>query len=364
MRNTAAVLERNGIPFRVLDIDPGGNRTGHDLSLGKHFIEAGRPLPHPVNLFVMNPPGLESLFRDLPGVVETRNRMNVCIPFWELLRLPLSWKPVLDTMDLVLAPSRFVLEAMDAAGVAAPRLHYPQWMPLPEAVPDRERWGMPAGRTVFLFSFDISSGIQKKNPLGAMEAFRQAFPDGHAELWLKVNNRDLSTEAGQVVDRLKAVAARVPGVRVIDRTLAYRDVLSLYASADVFFSLHRGEGLGLGMMECMALGKPVIATGWSGNMDFMDAENSCLVPFDLVPVGEGTQYQAVSQGLEQQWAEPSVEAAARWMAKLDASPELRGKIGAEAKASICRHLDQAGQGNVFREVRSLVKSRPGGIAIA
>jgi glycosyltransferase involved in cell wall biosynthesis len=350
-RNTVAILERKGIPFSVLDIDPGGNRTGHDHSAAGHYHRIGEPLPHPVNLFHLNPPEIEALFRDLPGLVRTEGRMNVSVLFWELARLPLSWRPMLEAMDLVLVPSRFVQATFGEAVHTTPCLYYRQGLEMPRAVPDRGKWGFPEGRTVFLFSFDISSGIQRKHPLAAMEAFRTAFPDGGACLVLKVNNPDLSPEAGRMVDRIREAAEGIRGVRVVDRSMSYADVLSLYASADVLVSLHRGEGLGLSLMEFMALGKPVIATAWSGNMDFMDDANSCPIPYRLVPLEMGTQYHAISRGVDQVWAEPSVEEAARWMRMLDASPDLRREIGEKARESILRFRGEAERGRVFDRIR-------------
>jgi glycosyltransferase involved in cell wall biosynthesis len=358
LRNTASLLEAMGRPFCVLDIDPGGNRTGHDFSARAHFVAAGSPLPHPINLFHLNPPGIDGLQRDLPGLVEMRSRFNVAVSYWELPKLPPDWRPTLDAMDMVLAPSRFVLDAMRDAGVSAPCRYYRQTLDLPKAVPDRARWNLPPERTAFLFAFDISSGLQRKNPLAVLEAFRRAFPDGRALLVVKINNPDLNADARTVVDRFKAAAAVLPNVMVLDRSMPYEEVASLHASTDVYVSLHRGEGLGLGMMESMALGKPVIATGWSGNMDFMDESNSCLVPFALVPLDPGTQYHAVSKGVAQVWAEPSVDAATRWMSRLDASPELRESIGARAKASIHAFLEQASRGEIFREIETAYAASP------
>jgi glycosyltransferase involved in cell wall biosynthesis len=359
LRNTAFLLERLGYPFCVLDLDPGGNRTGHDLSARAHFIEAGKQLPHPVNLFHMNPPGIQSLFRDLAGLVDVRAKRNVCVPYWELPRLPPSWKPVLDGMDAVMAPSHFVRKAIAEAGVSSPCVYYRQTLALPQARPDRARWGLPEGRTVFLFSFDVSSGMQRKNPLATLEAFRTAFPDRRALMIVKINNPDLNEDARRVVDRFKAVASESGDIRVIDRSMPYGDVASLFASIDVYVSLHRSEGLGLGMMECMSLGKPVIATDWSGNVDFLDETNACPIPYSLVPLDPGTQYFAVSEGMEQYWAEPSIEAAARWMVRLDASPELRASIGAKAKLSVTSYLEEAWRGRAFAEVEMLCKDRSG-----
>lgn len=353
LRNTAALLEGAGFDFDVLDIDPGGNRTGHDLSLAGRFRKAGEPARFPVNLFHLDPPNLVKLLRDLPDAVPTAGRMNVSVVFWELERLPLAWRPVLETLDLILAPSRFVGAMLDEAVRSTPWIHYPQGFPVPAARPDRLRWGFPEGETVFLFSFDIASGFERKHPLAAVKAFLSAFPRGGARLVLKVNNRGLDAQATLVAEKLREAVSRFPGVAVVDRVLPFADLLSLYASADVLVSPHRGEGLGLSLMEGMALGKPVIATAWSGNMDFMDEDNACLVPYTLVPPEPGSHYHALSEGLAQRWAEPSVEAIAGWMARLAESPELRARIGARARESILAFMAEARRGRAFAEVRSI-----------
>jgi hypothetical protein len=74
---------------------------------------------------------------------------------------------------------------------------------------------------------------------------------------------------------------------VLDRVLSNADVFGLQRVCDAYVSLHRSEGLGLGMAECMAQGKPVIATAYSGNLEFMTESNSCLVDYALVPVRPG-----------------------------------------------------------------------------
>ena len=359
LRNTAALLDRLGVAFAVVDIDPGGGRTGREYPPKARFVRQGEPLPYPVNLFHLNPPAIESLLRDLPGLVACEGKLNVCACYWELSRLPADWPAVLDRMDMALAPSRFIQAAMEHAGVRAPIRYYRQSLELPRAAPERKRWGLPEGKTVFLFAFDLSSGIQRKNPLAVIQAFARAFPDGGAFLLLKVNNADLHPDARIVADRLKAVAEKLPNARLLDQSMPYAEVASLCASVDVYVSLHRGEGLGLGMLEAMALGKPVIATAWSGNMDFMDDGNACLVPCEMVPLDPGTQYFQISKGVPQVWAEPSIAAAAAWMARLDGSPALREEIGTRARASVSAYLAEAERGPVFAEIEALWRVRSG-----
>jgi glycosyltransferase involved in cell wall biosynthesis len=98
-------------------------------------------------------------------------------------------------------------------------------------------------------------------------------------------------------------------------------------------SLHRGEGFGLVLAEAMLLGKPVVATGWSGNTDFMDATNAALVGYRLVPARDD---RLVYRGL---WAEPDVEEAALLLRKLADDADLRRDLGRRARASALSRLD-------------------------
>src|SRR6202011_739764 len=118
-------------------------------------------------------------------------------------------------------------------------------------------------------------------------AFQSAFSsDDSAHLVIKVNNAQAAGARSSLLAQLRDQVANLGNrVTLVENVLAYDEVLQLYASCDVFVGLHRAEGLGLGLMEAMALGKPVIATGWSGNMTFMNQVNSCLVGFLLNQIG-------------------------------------------------------------------------------
>jgi glycosyltransferase involved in cell wall biosynthesis len=210
------------------------------------------------------------------------------------------------------------------------------------AGPDRRRFGFADDETVFVAAFEMASDMNRKNPLGIIEAFRRAFPAGHpARLVIKVNNgRDSIPHLHALVEAAK----RDPRILVFDKMLAYRDVLSLYASADALVSLHRAEGFGLCMAEAMSLGVPVIATGWSGNMDFMCERNACLVRYTLEPVRATNQkaYTEAYTGPGALWADPDLDDAARWMRVLADDPEHRLAIGKRAAADMAAR--QAGLG--------------------
>jgi glycosyltransferase involved in cell wall biosynthesis len=213
-------------------------------------------------------------------------------------------------------------------------------------------------------SFDMASDINRKNPMGAVEAFQHAFPsDDQVSLMIKVHNTHLDDSYPEHVDRLGEIASADRRILVMDEALSYADVLSLYNSCDVYVSLHRAEGLGLCLLEAMSLGKPVIATAWSGNMEFMTGDNSCLVRCSFVPVCGSTQaaYRQENIPPESRWAEPDVEQAARWMRRLAQDPELRRSIGTRAAADVGQRQSELGPDALLSAVRAYctLNPRPG-----
>jgi glycosyltransferase involved in cell wall biosynthesis len=127
-------------------------------------------------------------------------------------------------------------------------------------------------------------------------------------------------------------------------------VLGLYDSCDVIVSLHRSEGLGLSLLEGMSLGKPVVGTAWSGNMDFMGAEDSALVPYTLVDmaVPAWSPYHRRSLGVPARWAEPDVAAAAEWMRRLAGDRALRSQLGDAARKRVDATRIAFGRGEVVK----------------
>ncbi len=218
---------------------------------------------------------------------------------------------------------------------------------------NREAFELPANGTLFFTGFDPGSDPERKNPFGAVRAFWRAFGGSRdAYLVVKVNNAVRNGVRHPVADQLKALCRGHGNILVIDRVMSYADALSLLASCDVYVSLHRAEGLGLGLMEAMCLGKPVIATAWSGNMSFMDHANSCLVGYRLIPVNSTLPAYRQFNG-KTQWAEPSEERAAAWMRELARDPELRIRIGLNAKRSVSAYDAAARAGHFLDELEAI-----------
>ncbi|MEI7813713.1 MAG: glycosyltransferase family 4 protein [Coriobacteriia bacterium] len=356
-RNTLFALSQSGEPFEVIDIDPGAGRGGHDTTYAEHIGSPERA-EYGINFFQLNPSEVAYMAQDSPPWLSLADRLNACVPFWELPRLPVkwSWIELLEAVDVVLAPSRFIADAVHTSAPAATVWHYPQAVFLPDGIAaDRARFELPESSVLFYLSLDVTSDLSRKNPFAALEAFEQAFPAGgespDVRLVVKLNNSGTFTWAGESAKRIRDLLADNPRITVIDRAMSYAEVLTLNASCDAYVSLHRAEGLGLNLLEAMSLGKPVIGTAWSGNMDFMTAENSCLVSFDLIPVvSDNSAYQPEAIGPGQSWADPNVAEAAAWMRRLAEDPELRFRIGAKAAADMASLRERFLQGEVFERL--------------
>jgi len=335
-RNTMRMLQANQVPVAPIDVHPGGG--GSDDTLTELIAENAGRAPYGISLFHLNPDRLRYLISPFSHAVDFEGRANACVPFWEAPRLPRAWLATLSAMDVILAPTLFVRDAVLADFPDANVLHYPQTVFLPDGVAaNRQRFGLPTDKVVFVASFALASDIERKNPWAIIEAFKRAFgARDEAVLALKVNNPD-ATGHGAGMQRLRAIAAETPGVMLLEDSMTYAAVLSFYASCDVLVSLHRSEGLGLNMLEAMSLGVPVLATGWSGNMDFTTDECAALVKYSLVDIDvpRSSPYHVKNMGLVTQWAEPDVDDAAQWMRRLAEDSALRARLG-EAGLRVAR----------------------------
>lgn len=255
---------------------------------------------------------------------------RIAVWYWELEELPAEWADQLGWADEVWAPTRFIADCFRKY-VSAPVVSMLPGVELPAFTPrPRSHFGLPDDRLTFLFSFDMASVMERKNPLGLIRAFRRAFrPDDKARLAVKVSRGEMDPDS---LARLRAAAG--DGVTVIDEVMTREDALALLDCADCYASLHRSEGLGLGMAESMLLGKPVIATGYSGNLDVMTPEVAHLVEYRRVPIVE--DLSPYPRGCH--WAEPSAEHAADLMRRVYDRPDDARALGARAKAHAERVL--------------------------
>jgi glycosyltransferase involved in cell wall biosynthesis len=339
------------IGYEVLEIDagellPGG---GHRRGTLSSDLADGRRL-HRVNIVHINP-DLLFTFRNRTGAGFFRDRYTIGIWAWETPVFPDRWHDRFSLVDEVWTGGSYMARGISVAS-PVPVLVVPHAVKACGS-PDRERFGLDPGEFIFLYSFDFNSTYTRKNPLAALEAFRKAFsPDDPARLVMK------SLHGSENPAHMKALETAAEGLRVtfMDRSMSSGDNSDLTASCDVFVSLHRAEGFGLGIAEAMALGKPVIATGYSGNMDFMNVGNSLPVRFRLEELREtDPPYEKGSL-----WATPDTEDAAGKMRLLFSDRELALRLGNSAGEHMARFFSPEAVGGILdRRLRGIIPERGG-----
>lgn len=283
-----------------------------------------------VNLVCMNPHHWPSA-SDEVGPDFFAGRWTVGLWFWEVDAPPDGLPQATELVDEIWVASEYVRDVL-APWVDVPITVLPIPVPGPVGEPalDRSALGVPDDRFLFLFTFDFLSTMERKNPLGLIAAYRDAFePHDGAVLLLKSINGDLRPRE---LDLVRSAAAGRDDIVVLDEYLPTRAHRSLTSICDAYVSLHRAEGFGLTMAEAMAAGKPVIATRFSGNLQFMDDATAYLVDARTTLVGE----DASPYPPNARWAEPDLEHATALMREVFENREeatARGRRAAEKIAA-------------------------------
>lgn len=263
------------------------------------------------------------------GRERIRGRRIIGYWAWELPRLPKVWQPGLRFVHEIWVPSTFTRDAV-AAATDLPVHVVPHPLPtMPVTRGMRAKLGLPEDALVVLNVFHLGSAFSRKNPLAAIDAFRMAFGDAPDRiLAIKVIDNGSAHGARRAID---AAVAGAGNIRLIEGMLPEADMAGLMQASDIVISLHRSEGFGLVPAQAMALGRPVVATGWSGNRDFMNEANSALVRYSLTPVRDP---DGAFDAADQCWADADVAHAADWLRRLADDEDLRHRLGAAAATHV------------------------------
>ncbi|MEI6463101.1 MAG: glycosyltransferase family 4 protein [Verrucomicrobiota bacterium] len=316
------------------------NRLG-DQTYAERLQEAN---PHDINVVHLDPPAARDLDHH-HGPAFRAGKYNIGYFAWELPEFPDAWMPSFDYFDEIWCPSDFTSAAIrEKAPVPVLTMPHAIAFPAPTETASalRARLGLPADRFLFLTLFDLNSYAERKNPGAVVAAFRASgLAERGAALVLKVQN-----VTGNEADfgMLQASVHDLPGTVLLTNTLSRADLYALEAACDAFVSLHRSEGFGLAVAECMYLGKPVISTNWSATAEFVNADNGCPVRARLVTLERN--HGPYAKGST--WADPDPLHAAEYMQALFADRSLRARLGAAACATIKSDFSPAAIGARYR----------------
>lgn len=313
-RLTAAAL-------RELGFDP----IEHDIraALEDGRVEKGALSPERrggVWISHCNPEHIAPVLRHIDPA-DWQGRYRIGYWAWELPRAPRAWLWMSRFFHEVWAASEFVAQSLAGAETLVRVMPYPvRLAPIGTRKP---------GPLSILTMADLRSALARKNPLGAIEAFRRAMPAPQPErVRLRVKLNGLSFDENALA-QVRAATDR-PDIELIERVLSDAEMEDLLSSADLLVSLHRAEGFGLPIAEAMARGVPALATGWSGNVDFMGGLDALNVRYSMIPVDDPSGVYLHKQ----QWADPDLDDAAQKLRRLIDDDALRARLGAEARQRI------------------------------
>jgi glycosyltransferase involved in cell wall biosynthesis len=340
-----AALETAGVPVRTEAVDPGLPHPKRTT-----FADRRPAVEYPFNLVCANAPELPGLARKL-GSQYFEDKLTIGVWAWEASAIPDGWDDAFALVDEIWTYSDYVTSALSAAS-PVPVVTLPQ----PVLTPQASAGPLPlelGDAFTFLFTFDFFSTSRRKNPLGLVEAFTRAFePTDGARLVIKTFNGDAKPES---LAQLERAAAARDDIEVIDRFLPVAEKDALLARADAYVSLHRAEGFGLSLAEAMLLGKPAIATGYSGNLQFMTPANSWLVGYELTPVGEGVEIYPP----DALWAEPDLDHAAALMREVRAGGEEVARRAERGRRDVATAFSPESTGAAMRaRLERLAATRP------
>ena len=330
-RLAGEALQRTSLSTNLVDF---GLDNPTPSGFGSRAVTS-EPVSARVNLLHLNADAVPLAYAYLPDVFT--GSYNIGFFYWELSTPAVPFELALRMLDEVWVASEYGVSVFQPfSDIPVTNVGTPF-----QAVPDiprararallRERLGIDDETFVFLTTFDSYSWPTRKNPLGALAAFQQAFGEGDdAMLILKTHNaRNVGHDSQRSeLERLFAAAERDPRVVILDETMQYEDLLRLKKGSDAYVSLHRSEGFGYGPIEAMALGVPVVCTAYSGNMDYCSQDTAWLVSYELIDVSE-REYIFVRPG--HKWAEPSVADAATQMRRCYEEEALRQRIAGTAR---------------------------------
>jgi glycosyltransferase involved in cell wall biosynthesis len=326
-RRMGVALRAGGLATEFVSVSAptsrGQHRLRHEVQRALHFRDS---------LYCVNADQFERVVATAEGR-SARNGRRIGLWFWEVDQFPAEWQGAFAHLDEVWCSSLFTTDVIAAASpVPVHTVPLPVWAPSAPTPFRRQHLGLPSDRFVFLFVYDFNSVMARKNPLDLVDAYTRAFgPHDGASLVLKsINGSTRPVE----LDRLQQAVAGRPDIVVNDGYLDAHRLQALIELSDCFVSLHRCEGFGLNLAAAMAAGKPVIATGYSGNLTFMDATSAFLVPFELVPVGAGHEpYPA-----DAHWAQPDLDAAAGLLRLVFDQPDVRQSIATRGRDLVLDRL--------------------------
>ena len=327
-RLIATLLENISIPYTICEYCADNQVGRNDQQFAGKITNEKR---YGINLLHLNPYELRMAYIDM-GNELLDDRYNIGFWLYELEKLPSGWTEAIDLVQEIWTPSEYTSNLFrKLTDKPVYTMPYSVSAPIDEKM-NRHYFGLPDDKFLCLVMYDTNSTAARKNPQGAIRAYKKAFPIEQEGVGLVIKVNHLKSEDEEIINK---ELIGYHNIYFISKTLDKIEVNSLIRDVDVFVSLHRAEGFGLVMAEAMLNGTACVATNYSSNTEFMDRDCACMVDYELVDLtGNTGQYPKGSK-----WAEASVEDAAKYILKLYEDPFFYNRIVTNGKERMSKEMN-------------------------
>ncbi|PWN58904.1 glycosyltransferase [Chryseobacterium viscerum] len=304
-------------------------------------IDSGAEASSPINVFHININFINNFFSKNQDL-NLKDHYNIIYWAWEFPEVSDKVVEILNVFDELWVPSDFCVNIFTKyTGIPVIRFSHPIQKMAESKDFDLSQYNISPDSKVYLTIFDSLSTTIRKNPEATLEAFTTVFKeDKNSVLIVKTHNLEKSKDAQKALEAYN----NIPNVIIINEHFSKEKLHSLIQQSDVLISLHGSEGFGLTMAEAMAYGKIVVGTGYSGNLDFMNVNNSFLIQYDFIKTSNTKGL--IDEGLT--LAKPSLKDAVEKLQYIKNNFDALASIRENAKSQIAENFSIQSIGELFK----------------
>jgi glycosyltransferase involved in cell wall biosynthesis len=300
----------------------------------KTFQNFSEKAPYFLNLVLLGINSSKEVIFHLNNNDFFKNKHNIFFLNWESENFPAEYVKNLSFYNEIWTPTKYCQDIVAKfCSIPVQIVHYPLEIKLLENIDIESENFYDKNKFNFLFMFDYNSSFERKNSLGLIEAFEMAFGKNNKDVFLTIK----TSKSTRFFNEKKLLTDRISNfsnIKIVEKIFEKDTLHKIIKGCDSYISLHRSEGFGLTMAEAMYFEKPVIATGYSGNTEFMDNTNSFLVDFEIFKVDS----DILNYDRNTIWSNPDVKHASILLKKVSENSNEVKFVAANGQKNIIQNF--------------------------
>lgn len=307
-------IKKQNIPVALINYEVPTLHRRADTTFNDYTLEA----PYSINLILLGPTEGKRVLFQYKDTEIFNSKYNIFYLNWESEHFPVEYINNLGIYDEIWVPAQYckdILKKYFRKKISV--VPYPIEIILEEKIDEKALAFFNKNSFNFLFIFDYNSTLERKNTLNLINAFQLAFEENDLSVSLTIK----TSRSNSFKEERKSILEKIGNYKnifIVEEIFEKNTLHNIINACDSYISLHRSEGFGLTMAEAMYFSKPVIATGYSGNLEFMNDDNSFLVNYEITKI----EYDITNYEKNTIWSNPDVKHAAELMRLVKSNSEL------------------------------------------